>query len=173
MRLIFKNGSLVMLIIIGGFVVSRYIANANNLKDPPKYNEQAENFQQDISKAKSYTVHDDLGWDYAKNGQYEKAIEEYKKAIEIIESMPGDEWPNLKKEDADRIKKQSRIDSQIFSRYQLIDVLDKGGRYEEALDNVEWLMRNQQIKGKEEFLKKKLEGMKQNILQKMQVQQTS
>ena len=133
---------------------------------------QAENFNDDLKKADDYWIHNNLGWDYAKNGDYEKSIMEYKKAIEIIKNMPGDKWPNLKKEDVDRINQQARIDSQIFSRYRLIEVLEKTGRYKEAIENVEWLMKNQVMKGKEEFLKHKLEGMKQNLLQKMKKTQT-
>ena len=166
MRFAAKNGILILLMIFIATAIGRSIANSSHIESSSKNNEQAENFQQDVSKARAYAVHDDLGWDYAKSGQYEKAVEEYKKAIEIIENMPGDEWPNLKKEDADKINKQSRIDSQIFSRYQLIDALDKAGRYEEAIQSVDWLIQNQNIKGKEEFLKIKLDGMRQNLLQK-------
>ena len=68
----------------------------------------------------------------------------------------------------DRINKESRNFAQIYSHYGVIEALEKAGRYEEALQNVEWLMKNQVMKHKEELLKRRLEGMKQNLLQKIQ-----
>ena len=129
---------------------------------------QINNFNQDLNKAEDHWVHNRLGREYANSGNYEMAIAEYKKAIEIIQNAPGHVWPNLKKEDANNINQQTKIDTQIFSRYRLVEVLEKAGSFEEAIQNVEWLMQNQQIKGKEQLLKAKLEGMKQNLLQKMQ-----
>ena len=133
-----------------------------------KNNSPSQNFEQDIARAESYAVYENRGWDYAKNGDYERALQEYKKAIDVIQNMPGDKWPNLKKEDVDRMNQQTRIDAQIFSRYGLVEALEKTGGYEEALQSVDWLMRNQQVKGKEELLKQKLEGMKQDLLHKIQ-----
>ena len=132
---------------------------------------QAQNFQEDLQKADSYWVFINRAWDLKKNKQYEEAAAEYKLAIKTIQNMPGDEWPNLKKEDVDRMNQQTRIDAQIFPRYGLIEALDGAGRYEEAIQNVDWLMKNQQMKGKEEFLRAKLEGMKQNLLQKIKSSQ--
>src|SRR5438093_907227 len=85
-----------------------------SVADQLKNNSPSQNFEQDIAKAESYAVYENRGWDYAKNGDYEQAVQEYKKAIEVIENMPGDKWPNLKKEDVDRINQQTRIDAQIF-----------------------------------------------------------
>lgn len=130
--------------------------------------DQVQNFSDDLNKASNYWVHNNLAFDYAKGGLYDKAVEEYKKAIKVIENMPGDKWPNLKKEDVDRMNQQTRIDAQIFSRYGLIEALEKTGHYEEALQSVDWLIQNQQVKGKEVLLKQKLDGMKQNLLQKTQ-----
>jgi tetratricopeptide (TPR) repeat protein len=142
-------------------------SKTSNLAEANSNSDEVKNFNDDLNSASSYWVHNNLAFDYAKNGQYENAADEYKTAIEVIENMPGDKWPNLKKEDVDRMNQQTRIDAQIFSRYGLAEALEKVGRYEEALQNVEWLIKNQQVKGKEELLKQKLEGMKQNILQKM------
>ena len=128
---------------------------------------QAENFNDDLNKASNYWAHNKLGSEYFRNGEYENAVKEYKKAIQVIENMPGDKWPNLKKEDVDRMNQQTRIDAQIFSRYGLVEALEKTGQYEEALQSVDWLIQNQHVKGKEELLEQKLEGMKQNLLQKM------
>jgi tetratricopeptide (TPR) repeat protein len=125
------------------------------------------NFEEDLKKAESYAVHENKGWDYVKDGQYDKAIEEYKKAIDIIENIPGENWGNVSQEEMDRINKESRNSKQIFSRYGLIDALEKAGQYEEALQNVEWLIENQRVKGKEELLKNKLNTMKQDLLQKI------
>lgn len=133
--------------------------------------DQLSNFQSDLKQAESYDYHEDLGRDYVKAGNYDKAVEEYKKAINIIENIPGENWAGVSKEDMDRINKESHVSRQIFSRYRLIDALEKAGRFDEALENVEWLMRNQKMKGKEEFLRKKLESMKNNLLQKMQREQ--
>jgi len=136
------------------------------LVDSKANSDQAKNFKDDLNNASTYWTHNNLGDAYFNKGDYDSAINEYKTAIEIIENMPGDEWPNLKKEDVDRMNKDSRNFDQIYSRYGLIAALDKAGRYDEALENVDWLMKNQVMKGKEEFLKRKLESMKQNLLQK-------
>ena len=128
---------------------------------------QIENFNNDLNNASNYWAHNKLGSAYFRDGDYENAVNEYKKAIEVIENLPGDKWPNLKKEDVDRMNQQTRIAAQIFSRYGLIEALEKTEKYEEALHNVEWLMQHQQVKGKEELLKQKLEGMKQSLLQKI------
>ncbi len=148
-------------IVFGSFFHSKtsVLAEANS--------NQVENFNDDLNKASDYWAHNKLGSAYFRNGDYENAVNEYKKAIEVIENMPGDKWPNLKKEDVDRMNQQTRIDAQIFSRYGLVEALEKTGKYEDALQSVEWLMQNQRVKGKEELLKQKLEGMKQNLLQEM------
>src|SRR3989338_2650580 len=78
--------------------------------------DQVQNFNDDLNKASNYWAHNNLAFDYAKGGLYDKASEEYKKAIKVIENMPGDKWPNLKKEDVDRMNQQTQIDAQIFPR---------------------------------------------------------
>lgn len=129
---------------------------------------QIRNFETDLKKAKSYDYHEDLARDYIKTGQYDKAIEEYKTAINIIETSPDDfTRTDVSKEFRDNVNFELKASSQIFSRYGLIGALEKAGQYTEALQNVDWLMKNQIMKGKEEFLKKRLEGMKQSLLQKM------
>jgi len=128
---------------------------------------QAENFNNDLNNANTYWVHNKLGSAYFGKGDYNNAINEYKIAIDIVENIPGEKWTNVSKEEMDRINKESRNFKQIFPRYGLIEALEKAGRYKEALENVEWLIKNQAMKGKEEFLKRRLEGMKQNLLQKM------
>ncbi len=155
------------LAVIVGIIAIGVPQKATNIETASANADQGKNFNDDLKKADDYWGHNNLAWDYQKSGQYDKAVDEYKKAIEVIQNSPGDEWPNLKKEDADRINQNAKIDAQIFSRYGLIEALDRSGKYEEAIQNVDWLMQNQQMKGKEEFLKKKLEGMKQNLLQKM------
>ena len=128
---------------------------------------QSNNFNEDLTRAADYWKHNKLGRRYSEAGDYDNAVEEYKRAIQIIENIPGEKWEGVSKEEMDRINNKSRVFKQVFSRYGLIDVLEKAGRYEEAVQNVDWLIQNQEIKGKEELLKRKLEGMKQNILQKM------
>ncbi|MEK7211372.1 MAG: tetratricopeptide repeat protein [Patescibacteria group bacterium] len=139
----------------------------NNVNTALASSDQVKNFNEDLNNASNYWAHNHKGSAYFRNGDYEKSIEEYKKAIEIIENIPGENWDDVSKEEMDRINHESHVSKQIFSRYGLIEALEKIGQYEEALQNVDWLKRNQIMKGKEEFLKKKLEGMKQNILQKM------
>lgn len=138
-----------------------------NLAEASANSEQDRNYQGDLTNASNYWEHNNLAFDYARSGQYEKSVAEYQAAIEVIEKMPGDKWPNLKQEDADRINQHTRIQAQIFSRYGLAEALEKVGRFEEALQNVDWLIQNQHVKGKEELLKQKLDGMRQSILQKM------
>lgn len=168
-----SNFVLVVILLVSMFFFIKNGAATGTVGQQSKNNSPSQNFKEDIARAESYGVYENRGWDYAKNGDYERAAQEYRKAIEAIQIMPGDVWPNLKKEDVDRINQQTRIDAQIFSRYGLAEALEKVGRYDEALQNVEWLMQNQKVKGKEELLKQKLEGMKQNLLQKMrQVQST-
>lgn len=129
---------------------------------------QIQNFNDDLEDASNHWIHINRAWDYKKSGQYDRAVDEYKIAIEIIQKSPGDEWPNLQRGDADRINQTAKIDEQIFPRYGLVEALEGAGRYDEAIQNVEWLMQNQQMKGKEEFLKQKLEGMKRNLVHKLQ-----
>ena len=151
-----------MIVVSGVFLRLNTIGLAE--ADP---NDQAKNFNEDLNKASDYWAHNKLGSAYFRNGDYENSVNEYKKAIDVIENMPGDKWPNLKKEDVDRMNQQTRIDAQIFPRYGLSEALEKTGRYEEALQNVEWLAQNQHVKGKEELLKQELEGMKRVIQQKI------
>ena len=155
-----------MIVVLGLFLR----LNVNGLAEA-RPNDQAKNFNEDLNKASDYWAHNKLGSAHFRNGDYENSVNEYKKAIEVIKNMPGDKWPNLKKEDVDRMNQQTRIDTQIFSRYGLAEALEKTGRYEEALQSVDWLMRNQHVKGKEELLKQKLEGMKKNLLQKLKLAQ--
>jgi tetratricopeptide (TPR) repeat protein len=164
--------SFVFLSILMAFVFFLGLKNGNTVGSiasrESKSNSASENFEQDIATAQSYAVYENRAFDNAKNGNYEQAVSEYKKALDVIQHMPGDKWPNLKKEDVDRMNQQTRIDAQIFSRYGLAEALEKIGQYDEALQNVEWLIQNQHVKGKEELLKRKLNGMKQSLLQKMQ-----
>ena len=165
----FLNNSVILTVCIAiVLIVASFQLKARNIAEAQTDSDQAKNFNDDLNKASNYWAHNNLAFNYAKGGQYDKAVEEYEKAIEVIENMPGDKWPNLKKEDVDRMNQQTRIDRQVFPRYGLAEALESAGRYTEALHNVEWLMKNQQVKGKEELLKQKLEGMRQSILQKMQ-----
>ena len=170
----FLSGSVILIVcILVIFIGTFFQPRIRGVAEAQSDSNQAKNFNDDLNKASNYWAHNNLAFDYAKAGQYNKATEEYKKAIEVIENMPGDKWPNLKKEDVDRMNQQTRIDAQIFSRYGLVEALEKTGKYEEALQSVEWLIQNQHVKGKEELLKQKLDGMKQNLLQKMNNPQNS
>jgi tetratricopeptide (TPR) repeat protein len=133
-----------------------------------KTNQQYDNFKKDLKAANSYTIYDNRAWDLAREGNYSAAIIEYKKALSIIESLPDENWADVPREEMNRINMESKASKQIFSRYGLVEALEKTGRYDEALENVEWLSKNQQIKGKEELLRIKLEKMRQNLLNKSQ-----
>src|SRR3989338_2149408 len=94
----FLSGSVILIvctlvIFIGTFFQPRMRSLAEAQSD----SDQEKNFNDDLNKASNYWAHNNLAFDYAKVGRYDKAAEEYKKAIEVIENMPGDKWPNLKK----------------------------------------------------------------------------
>ena len=130
---------------------------------------QTKNFNEDLNKVSDYWAHNHKGSAYFRSGEYEKAIAEYKMSIEIIENSP-DEYvrTDVSKEYMDKVNHELKVSSQIFPRYGLVEALEKAGKFEEAIQAVDWLVQNQQMKGKEEFLKQKLERMKQDLLQKMQ-----
>jgi hypothetical protein len=129
---------------------------------------QIENFDSDLKQSASYWTHKKLGQKYLEINDAKKAEKEFKKAIYIIENRDGYKWPNLKKEDVEQLNQQANVDAQIFSRYGLIEALDAGGKYQEAVDNVEWLQKNQIVKGKEEQLKNKLRKMKNDLQRKLE-----
>lgn len=145
-----------------------FYSKSGNSLETRSSSDQVRNYNNDLTKASAYWKHNKLGDTYFRNGDFLNAIEEYMTAIEIIENIPGETWKDVPKEQMDRINMESRVSKQIYSRYGLIEALEKAGRYEEALQNVEWLMKNQQMKGKEELLKRRLGGMKQDLLQKIQ-----
>ena len=131
------------IILVGALFISNGLrrGDSNNDQSVQKgTNTPAENFNQDLNRAEDHWVHNRLGRQYSDSGNYEKAIEEYNKAIDVIQHSPGYEWPNLKKEDADRINEDAKIDTQIFPRYQLILAYEKAARYQEALEQIDWLL---------------------------------
>ena len=154
----------VFIFLFGGFFQSKI----NNSVEAKSSAEQTSNFHEDLNTAHDYWVHNKLGSSYYRNGEYGKSIDEYEKAIQIIESAP-DEYlrTDVSEEYKDGVNHELKVNSQIFSRYGLIDSLEKAGRYEEAIRNIDWLKQNQIVKGKEALLKQKLGEMKQSILQKM------
>ncbi|OIO38689.1 MAG: hypothetical protein AUJ71_02420 [Candidatus Omnitrophica bacterium CG1_02_49_16] len=167
-RVSFLIGSIILLVPISvAFVGVKSQPEIGTLAEAAESTNQSNNFNEDLKKATDYWRHNKLGSRYSEAGDYESAIEEYKKAIEIIENIPGENWGDVSQIEMNRINKESRVSKQIFSRYGLVEALEKTGRYEEALQNLDWLMQNQKVKGKEELLKQKLDGMKQNILQKI------
>ena len=130
---------------------------------------QANNFDQDLNKAEDHWVHNRLGRQYSDRGDYEKAIEEYNKAIEIIQNSKGNEWPNLKKEDVDRINGETKNDTQIFPRYQLVQVYEKAKQYQEAIEQIDWLLAHKPLPHvKEELLlsKERLDSLLKNSAQR-------
>ncbi len=78
----------VFIFLFGGFFQSKM----NNSVEAKSSTEQTANFNEDLNKAHDYWVHNKLGSSYYRNGDYEKSIEEYGKAIEIIENIPGENW---------------------------------------------------------------------------------
>ena len=50
--------------------------------------DQAKNFNDDLNNANTYWTHNKFGDSYFNKGDYSNAINEYKAAITIIESLP-------------------------------------------------------------------------------------
>ena len=93
---------------------------------PSEYSQgQEQNFKSDLASiAKQWKYHD-LGKKYFEAGEYEKSIEEYKKAIEIAKQEPRD-W--------------ARLREQKFPRARLIHVYEAAGRFDEAIEQIDWLL---------------------------------
>ena len=143
---------------------------------PPKFSgQQFRNFQQDLVKGESYWVHNRLGREYFEAEDYDKSIEEYKKSIQIIESEPRDPGPlfkknekngkfyQLSKEEMGKVNDESRTFKEEFPRHRLVEVYKKAGRYQEALEQIDWLLAHKpldhvrvQLLAKREEISKKL-----------------
>lgn len=165
-----------VILIVGGIAVGQWVKSQlsdiqsslyqlHRIFFPPKYvNEQMVNFRQDLKKAESYAVHDDLGWGYAKVGNYEKAIEEYKKSIEIIQKDPGyQDRFNGTKEELATVNEEVRVAKQAFPRNRLLELCEKTGRHQEALEQIDWLLVHKPL----DHVRAELLTKKQEILQKI------
>lgn len=96
---------------------------------PSKYSKgQMQNLKEDLSTAAELHAHCHRGREYFDAGNYDKAIEEYKKAIEIAQSNSW-EW--------------SRVQDQKFPRGRLVEVYMKAGQRQEALYQIDWLLAHQ------------------------------
>lgn len=167
MRTKFFSISIILFICVFIFLINGFIhTKISNSAEAKSSTSQTKSFNEDLKIASDYWVHNKLGSAYYRAGDYKKSIEEYQKAIQIIEDIPGEIWKDVAKEEMDRINKESSVFKQIYPRYGLIEALEGAGRYDEAIQNVDWLMQNQKMKGKEEFLKQKLQTMRKNLLNK-------
>jgi len=168
---IFSTILVLTIFVLIGWTVKVQLADSRSflgqLKEiffPTKYSaNQMQNFQQDLKKSESHAVHNDLGRDYASTRQYDKAIDEYRRAIEIIESDPGEHWTDVSKAEMDRINEDERVFTQKFSRHRLVEVYKKAGRYPEALEQIDWLLAHKPL----DHIKQELLTKKNEILQRI------
>lgn len=135
----FSRGQL-LLIIVGVVTISSvwyvnvrlkdhksFLFQLRELAFPTKYSQgQIENFQTDLGTAAKRVRHQNLGWDYAKAGDYDKAITEYQKAIELARQDPAGDW--------------AQINNQKFPRGTLVEIYGKAGRFQEAIEQIDWLL---------------------------------
>lgn len=119
------------------------------------------NFKHDLEAAKNYRIHEIRGREYYDAGKYELSIVEYNKAIEIIQSMPDEKWTDVSQIEMDRINEESRSSRQQFSRYRLVQIYEKAGRYSKALEQIDWLLTHKPVAHiQKELLVKKIELQK-------------
>gem|GEM_PF-3974673 len=108
------------------------------------------NFQRELATPKKWEVHENKGWSFQQQGKYQPAIEEYKKAIELSQNEPGakelykeNDWGNLhelSKEELDKANEKIIADSQKFTRHRLAESYEKSGHYQEAFEQIDWLL---------------------------------
>lgn len=110
---------------------------------PTNYSkDMTQNFKAELDKINGFYSHEQQGDSFLKSGEYEKAIEEYKTSIRIIEDS------------------QDSIDIKTFnqkmSRYYLFQAYEKAGHHEEALEQIDWLLTHKPLPHvKEELLQRK------------------
>jgi tetratricopeptide (TPR) repeat protein len=119
------------------------------------------------SLKEGYARYERAGWNCLKRGDYEGAVHNYKTAIDLIENSPGENWKDVSEDDMKKINHKHRISKQVALRYALAESYEKKGEYQEAIAQIEWLMKNQTVKGKEKILRNKLSGMKESLLNKI------
>jgi len=94
---------------------------------PTEYSRgQMRNFEADISYVGKQWKYHDSGKRFFEAGEYEKSIEEYKKAIELAQNDPRGSLLG--------------IENQKFPRGALIEVYEKAERYSDAIDQIDWLL---------------------------------
>ena len=124
---------LLIVILTAGWYVNMQLKNDRSVLfqlreifSPTKYSQgQGQNFQSDLASAAKQWKHHDLGKKYFEAGEYEKSIAEYKTAIEIGKQDARD-W--------------AQINNQKFPRGALIEVYEKAGRYQEAIEQADWML---------------------------------
>ena len=103
-----------------------FLFQLRELAFPTKYSQgQVQNFQVDLSSAAKQWKHHDLGKKYFEAGEYDKSIAEYKTAIEMAKQDPRD-WV--------------QINDQKFPRGRLWEVYEKAGSFQEAIEQIDWLL---------------------------------
>ena len=106
--------------------------------------DMAQNLRKDLNKVGRYYAYEQKGDSFMKLEEYDKAVEEYKTAIKVIESG----------NDSDEIK----AFSQGMPRHYLAQAYEKAGRYQEALEQIQWLLDHKPLDHvKQELLAKKAE----------------
>lgn len=124
---------------------------------------QIENFQQDLAKAENYWSHIRMARAHAEVRNYDASIKEYKKAIQIIQADPGEQWNDVSKEEMNRINEEVKASKQITPRHDLLEILEKTNRYPEALEQIDWLLAHKPLP----HIEKELLAKQTKILQKL------
>ena len=135
----------VLLIIFFGFIYlksGRFLLHA--LLNRPSHGvmEKAmQNFQSDLVKAEDEWKHNRKGREYFEAGDYEKAIGEYLAAIQEIQAEPNPEHPaSWTKEEVNTTNEWIKTFRQEFPRHRLVEVYEKAGHYQEAIEQIDWLL---------------------------------
>jgi len=112
----------------------------------------AQGLREDLNRVSGYYLYEQRGDVFMKSGEYNKAIEEYKTAIQVIENSSDSE--------------ELKIFSQKMPRHYLLQAYEKANRYPEALEQIDWLLAHKPLP----HVEKELLTKKNEILQKLNTQ---
>jgi len=155
-----KNLSQVPLFILFIFVgLISYVARSNS-EENGQVSQSQQNFRQALNRAGNDWAHTVKGREFYEMGNYEKSIEEYQKAIQIIEANPDEKWQGVAESEMIRINGDRKAFAERLPRYRLVEVFEKTGRYPEALEQIDWLLAHKPI----DHVRRELLARKSNIL---------